>query len=105
MTAQITRMRREIDEIPEAVERLLSGGAADMARVAAAARDLEPSVIVSVARGSSDHVCTYLKYASEILLGVPVASVGPSVASIYGAPLRLKGDLRLSVDIDPQSFY
>ena len=97
MTSEITRMRREIDEIPEAVERLLSGGAADMARVAAAARDLEPSVIVSVARGSSDHVCTYLKYASEILLGVPVASVGPSVASIYGAPLRLKGGMCLSV--------
>lgn len=97
MTTEITRMRREIDEIPEAVERLLSCGAADTARVAAAARDLDPSVIVSVARGSSDHVCTYLKYAAEILLGVPVASVGPSVASIYGAPLRLKGGMCLSV--------
>lgn len=97
MTAQITRMRREIDEIPDAVERLLSGGAAEAARTAEAAWDLDPSVIVTVARGSSDHVCTYLKYAAEILLGVPVASVGPSVASIYGAPLRLKGGLCLSV--------
>lgn len=97
MTAQITRMRREIDEIPDAVERLLTGGRAEVVRVAETAWDLDPTVIVSVARGSSDHVCTYLKYAAEILLGVPVASVGPSVASIYDAPLRLKGGMCLSV--------
>lgn len=97
MQTQITRMRREIDEIPDAVERLLTGGAADVARIAAQARDLDPSFMISVARGSSDHVCTYLKYAFEILLGLPVASVGPSVGSIYNAPLRLKDGLCLSV--------
>ncbi|APG46160.1 SIS domain-containing protein [Phaeobacter porticola] len=93
----ITKMRREIDEIPTAVDRLLSRGDADIDAVADAVHALDPNVMVTVARGSSDHVCTYLKYASEILLGVPVASVGPSVASIYKAPLRLKGALSLAV--------
>ncbi|AXT35037.1 SIS domain-containing protein [Phaeobacter sp. LSS9] len=93
----ITKMRREIDEIPTAVERLLSHSGAEIETVADAARALDPNVMVTVARGSSDHVCTYLKYASEIMLGVPVASVGPSVASIYKAPLRLKGALSLAV--------
>ncbi|WP_405109718.1 SIS domain-containing protein [Phaeobacter sp. BS52] len=93
----ITKMRREIDEIPTAVDRLLSHGRAEIEAVANAARALDPNVMVTVARGSSDHVCTYLKYASEIMLGVPVASVGPSVASIYKAPLRLKGALSLAV--------
>ncbi|MFS4580834.1 SIS domain-containing protein [Phaeobacter sp. C3_T13_0] len=93
----ITKMRREIDEIPTAVERLLSRGETDIDVVAETVRGLDPSVMVTVARGSSDHVCTYLKYASEILLGVPVASVGPSVASIYKAPLRLNGALSLAV--------
>ncbi len=36
-------------------------------------------------------MATYLKYASELLLGVPVASLGPSIASIYNTPLRLRG--------------
>lgn len=97
MQTQITRMRREIDEIPDAVDRLLSRCENDIAAVADAARALDPVFIMTVARGSSDHVCTYLKYASEILLGVPVASVGPSVASIYDSRLKLQQGLCLSV--------
>ncbi|ESW59364.1 MAG: glucosamine-fructose-6-phosphate aminotransferase, partial [Rhodobacter sp. CACIA14H1] len=58
---------------------------------AEAMRAADPGLIVTVARGSSDHAATYLKYAVELLAGVPVASVGPSVASVYGRPLRLGG--------------
>lgn len=100
---QSTRMRREIDEIPEAVERLLTRGAADIVAVADAARRLDPAFIVTVARGSSDHVCTSLKYNAEILLGVPVASVGPSIGSIYDAPLKLNRGLSLAVSQSGQS--
>jgi glucosamine--fructose-6-phosphate aminotransferase (isomerizing) len=46
-------------------------------------------LLVTVARGSSDHAAAYLKYACELAAGVPVASVGPSVASIYERQLRL----------------
>nr|WP_170541815.1 SIS domain-containing protein [Ruegeria arenilitoris] len=97
MQQQITRMRREIDEIPVAAERLLSRGQADIEAVASVARELDPTFVVTVARGSSDHVCTYLKYASEILLGVPVASVGPSIGSIYDSVLRMRQAMCLSV--------
>ncbi|AZV77089.1 SIS domain-containing protein [Parasedimentitalea marina] len=100
---QSTKMRREIDEIPEAVERLLTEGAVDIARVASAVRDRDPAFIMTVARGSSDHVCTYTKYVSELLLGVPVASVGPSVASVYDAPLKLSKGLGLAVSQSGQS--
>ncbi|NRB17945.1 MAG: SIS domain-containing protein [Rhodobacteraceae bacterium] len=100
---QNTKMRREIDEIPEAVERLLTLGAADIARVAGVARELDPAFLLTVARGSSDHVCTYVKYASELLLGVPVASVGPSVASVYDARLKLNRGLSLAVSQSGQS--
>ncbi len=92
-----TRMRREIDEIPDAVERLLSQGGAACAEAAATARGFDPAFLISVARGSSDHVCTYLKYVSELVLGLPVASVGPSVASVYGGRLRLSRALCLAV--------
>ncbi|MCE8523985.1 SIS domain-containing protein [Ruegeria pomeroyi] len=97
MNQPVTRMRREIDEIPQAVQRLLDEGAPDVARVAAAVRMRDPAFVATVARGSSDHVCTYLSYAAELLLGLPVASVGPSVASVYDARLRLDRALCLAV--------
>ena len=90
-------MQAEITEIPAAVDRLLAQGGGDIARIADAARERDPAFIVTVARGSSDHICTYLKYATELLLGVPVASIGPSIASIYGAELKVAGSLCLAV--------
>ncbi len=103
MSDHISQMRREVEEIPAAVDRLLTQGAQEVAAAAQAVRALDPAFVVTVARGSSDHVCTYLKYASELLLGVPVASVGPSVASIYKAPLKLANSLCLAVSQSGQS--
>lgn len=92
-----TQMRREVLEIPDAVERLLSRGGNTIIQAATQLAAANPAYLATVARGSSDHVATYLKYASELLLGVPVASIGPSVASIYGAPLKLAGAGVISV--------
>ncbi|MEQ8339616.1 MULTISPECIES: SIS domain-containing protein [Marinovum] len=89
MTAA-THMFREIREIPGAVDNLLSRGDKAVGAAAKAIRDLDPLFLVSVARGSSDHAATYAKYVSELLTGLPVASVGPSVASVYGRTLRLE---------------
>ncbi|QDC10015.1 SIS domain-containing protein [Oceanicola sp. D3] len=88
-------MRREIEEIPAAVERLLTAGAVPRVARAVVARD--PAYFITVARGSSDHACTFFKYAAELVLGRVAASVGPSVASVYAAPLRLEGAVALSV--------
>ena len=88
MTSQ---MAREVSEIPQAVARLLDRSAPAIADAAAALAARDPSLVLTVARGSSDHAATYLKYAVELLAGVPVASVGPSVASVYRRPLRLGG--------------
>ena len=92
-----TQMRREILEIPVAVDRLLQDGGDDIRRAADAIRAQAPGFMVSVARGSSDHVATYLKYASELLMGTPIASIGPSIASIYNRQLNLRGSVCLSV--------
>jgi glucosamine--fructose-6-phosphate aminotransferase (isomerizing) len=54
-------------------------------------------VVTTAARGSSDHAATFFKYLFEITCGVPVASVGPSIASVYGAPLHLKGGIHFTV--------
>lgn len=97
MTSPETQMRREVLEIPRAVDRLLRLGRTDIQRAAEALRAQNPAYMVSVARGSSDHVATYLKYASELLMGTPIASIGPSIASIYKRELNLTGSACLSV--------
>lgn len=98
-----THMRAEVADIPAAAERFLSGAREALAAAGAALRACDPSVIVTVARGSSDHAATYLKYAAELAAGVPVASVGPSVASIYGRQLKLGGAACIGISQSGQS--
>lgn len=93
----MTHMAQEIAQIPAVAARFLAENDALLARIGARLRDLDPGLIVTVARGSSDHAATYLKYAVELTAGVPVASVGPSVASVYARPLRLKGSACISI--------
>ncbi|CAN7275067.1 SIS domain-containing protein [Mesorhizobium sp. LjNodule214] len=92
-----THMRREIEEIPEATARLLDGSAAVLTEAGRGIRERDPSFVVTVARGSSDHAATFMKYAVELTAGLAVASVGPSIASIYGAKLRLAGSACLAI--------
>lgn len=47
--------------------------------------------IVTYARGTPDHAATFFKYLMETHVGLNVASIGPSVASVYGAKLRREG--------------
>lgn len=96
MTAE-THMRREVGEIPEVVARFLTASAPVLDAAAARLRDLDPALVVTVARGSSDHASAYLKYAIELTLGLPVASIGPSIASIYGKDLRLGRAMAIAI--------
>ena len=57
-----------------------------------------PRFVVTCARGSSDHAASYGKYLIETELGLPVASVGPSIASVYQRkPLELADSLFVTV--------
>ena len=98
-----SHMAAEVAEIPEAARRFLRLSADATARAAGAMRQADPALVVTVARGSSDHAATYLKYAVELLAGVPVASVGPSVASIYRRPLRLERAACIGISQSGQS--
>ena len=92
-----SHMRREINEIPEAAARLLDRSSADLARAGAALRDRNPAFLITIARGSSDHAATFIKYAVELAAGKAVASVGPSLASIYGASLDLSAGAAIAI--------
>ncbi|HEX2147473.1 MAG TPA: SIS domain-containing protein, partial [Pseudorhizobium sp.] len=92
-----THMRQEINEIPEAVARLLERSSADFAAAGRALRERDPAFLVTIARGSSDHAATFIKYAVELSTGRPVASLGPSLASIYHAPMKLEGGAAIAI--------
>jgi len=87
---RVTDMFREAAEAAEAVARQ-DAFDADLKRIGAALRERSPNLVLTCARGSSDHAATYAKYAIETRIGVPVASAAPSVASVYASPLSVQG--------------
>ena len=98
-----TYMAAEIGETPRVVAGLIAQETAALRKLGMRLRALDPGVIVTCARGSSDNATAYFKYVTEILVGVPVASIGPSVASLYKAPLKLKNAVVISVSQSGQS--
>ena len=90
-------MLSEIREIPDVAARLLDVSDKPLAEAGNAIRARDPRFLVTVARGSSDHAASFMKYAIELTAGIPVASIGPSVTSIYGARLRLAGSACLAI--------
>ena len=92
-----TVMEREALEAADAVERLLTRHASTLAQLGADLRASPPPVVVTAARGSSDHASTYAKYLIETLIGIPVASAAPSVASVYSAAAESSGALCLAI--------
>lgn len=92
-----TLLEREAAEAAAVVERQFVENAAIMADLVERLRELKPAYVVTCARGSSDHAATYGKYLIERVLGLPVASLGPSLASVYDTQLRLSGALFLAI--------
>ncbi|MBT8455047.1 MAG: SIS domain-containing protein [Alphaproteobacteria bacterium] len=93
-----TLMAREIDEIPEAAARLAAPEAqAHLITEAELLRGLDPACLMTLARGSSDHAASYLAYAFEYLFGRPVATVHPSIRSVYGRGFDVAGGVCLAI--------
>ncbi|MFO1149808.1 MAG: SIS domain-containing protein [Alsobacter sp.] len=92
-----TAMARETAEAPAAVARQLAAASPALARLGERLRADPPPVVITCARGSSDHAAGYLKYLVEIVLGVPCCSMGASVVSVYDAPLKVKHALFITI--------
>jgi glucosamine--fructose-6-phosphate aminotransferase (isomerizing) len=90
-------MLSETVDSPEVVRRLIANEGSTLAALGRRCRNRTPSLVATCARGSSDNAATFLKYALGIMTGTPVASIGPSVASVYGAPLRLDGAVLVTI--------
>ncbi|RYD59979.1 MAG: SIS domain-containing protein [Sphingomonadales bacterium] len=80
-----TLMHAEAAEAGAAVARFLAANREGFARIGKRLRAHPPHVVVTCARGSSDHAATYGKYLIETLAGVTTASAALSVSSVYPA--------------------
>lgn len=96
-------MALEAAEAPEAVARFLRQNNKALEELGARLRQSGPPLVLTSARGSSDNAAGYFKYLCEIVTGVPCASVGASVVSVYGADLRAAGALCLTISQSGQS--
>ena len=81
--ARLPLMATEAAEAAASARRQIERCAGGFAELGERLRRRPPRVVVTCARGSSDHAASYGKYLIETLLGRVVASVGPSVASVY----------------------
>jgi glutamine---fructose-6-phosphate transaminase (isomerizing) len=56
-----------------------------------------PQLAVTCARGSSAHAAIFAKHSIERHLRIPVADAAPSIVTVYRRPLKLKGQLHLTI--------
>ena len=97
IAAEATLMFAEAASASACVHRMLSSNADRAAALGAALRASSPGLVVTCARGSSDHAATFAKYLIETRLRVPVASAAPSTASVYNVRPRLGASLCLAI--------
>ena len=97
MTEPGAQFRIEAAQSVDAVARQLSANRRIVAALAAQLAASPPPLVITSARGSSDHAATYAKYLMEESTGIPVVSAPPSISSVYRVPMQVKGALHISI--------
>ncbi|PHZ84771.1 SIS domain-containing protein [Paremcibacter congregatus] len=84
-----TKMFSEAGEASASARIYLSRATSALQRVVEKIHLFDPALVITCARGSSDHAATYAKYMIEKHLGLPVASHAPSMSSLFKRPLKM----------------
>jgi glucosamine--fructose-6-phosphate aminotransferase (isomerizing) len=96
--AEQTLMFAEAADAAAVAERQLARLKDDLAGLGERLRAMDPPLVITCARGSSDHAATFAKYLIETRARTPVASFAPSTSSLYATPWRhLEGRLFLAI--------
>ncbi|CAM3083163.1 SIS domain-containing protein [Corallococcus soli] len=104
MIPPLPTLAREAAPAPAAARLQLDRCRDTLAYLGARLRRTPPRFVVTCARGSSDHAAVYGKYLIETTLGRAVASLGPSVASVYNTrSLDLRDSLFIAISQSGQS--
>lgn len=97
----MTHFEREILEQPEVLARILEDPA--LPALAHELRGMDVPLIATLARGSSDNAVTFFAYLAGMTLGLPVASMPPSLLTLYAVRPRLRGALGIGVSQSGES--
>ncbi|WP_297512193.1 SIS domain-containing protein [uncultured Caulobacter sp.] len=97
LAPEATRMFLEAGQASAVAAAQLTANAGRIARLAERLRAQPPRVVVTCARGSSDHAATFARYLIETRAGVLTSSAGLSVSSVYDASPNLEGALYLAI--------
>jgi glutamine---fructose-6-phosphate transaminase (isomerizing) len=92
-----TFMAAEIAECGAVARRQLAANSRATIELAELLRARRPSFVATIARGSSDHAGLFVKHLVEIRIALACASLGPSIASLYRAPLLLDGAAAITI--------
>jgi glucosamine--fructose-6-phosphate aminotransferase (isomerizing) len=96
-------MLEEIEEQPAALERTFRQELRPIEQLRRRLRSAPPSLIVLVARGTSDNAALFGRYLLEMTTGIPVSLAAPSVLTLYGATLNWKNALVIGVSQSGES--
>jgi len=97
----MSHFQDEIHAQPEALQGVIANPR--IAEVAAKLQNRTIPMIVTVARGSSDHALTFFSYLAGQYLGLPVASLPPSLLTVYGSRMKVSGALAVGVSQSGES--
>lgn len=83
-----SKMQAEAFQAAAAADRLAAQLQPQLRELGAVLRALDPLLVMTCARGSSDHAATYAKHLIETRLRIPAASHTPSISSVYETKWR-----------------
>jgi glutamine---fructose-6-phosphate transaminase (isomerizing) len=87
----------EISEAPNVVWRQEAFLKPELVPLVKRLKQQPPQLVLTCARGSSAHAAIFAKHSIERHLRIPVADAAPSIVTVYRRPLKLKGQLHLTI--------
>lgn len=99
----MSKMLEEIRQQPVALERTLKSELQRIKRFKARLDSARPRLILLAARGTSDNAAEFGRYLLEITTGIPVSLAAPSVFTLYGAKIDLRGALAIGISQSGES--
>ncbi len=98
-----SKMRAEIHEQPDALERTLRSELKKFAELGRELSARRPRLIVLAARGTSDNAASFGRYLLEITTGIPVSLAAPSIFTLYQAQLDWRDVLLVAISQSGES--
>lgn len=97
----MTHFEKEIREQPQVISAILQDE--HVGQVSKQIKNQDINLILTLARGSSDNAVTFFTYLAGLYLGLAVASLPPSLFSVYASKMRLDNALAIGVSQSGES--